>query len=237
MMLNDLLQNQVIRYIMALIVGVTVGVVFYPSKKIEEKVSLKYEDEISSLKETHQKEISKQQEEYTKLSTEYNSYHKESESKISSLITQVSNLKNSKKTTYYKIVHPDGTVEIRKTLESESESSTEISSQIQKEYQQKVDDLNKSLQETHDNKISELQKQFDSKEQDYKHTIEDLQKTKTTTINEKHFGVSVGILSDKSYFGDVNVDVWGPLYLDMFGSYGPNTNNSSLLGIGGGIRF
>ena len=51
MALADLLKNEYIRGGLILAVGITIGVLFYPSKRVEEKVSQKYEQEITALKE------------------------------------------------------------------------------------------------------------------------------------------------------------------------------------------
>ena len=230
-MLSFLMQNQSLKYIVTLIIGISVGVIFYPSKRVEEKVTKKYEQSIANLKSENNKELSKQQDSYNSLLKEYHTYTSNSESKISLLTTQISSLKNSKKTTYTKVVHPDGTVEIKKTSDDETASTSSTVSQLQQEYQQKIEEFTQKIKDEHTQKITEIQKDFSSKEESYKKTIEEMQKTKITSINEKHFGLNIGMLNDKTIFGNANMDIWGPIYIDLF------TNMKSNSGVGIGVRF
>lgn len=53
--LKELMKNELFRGALILLLGVTIGVIFYPSKQIEEKVSQKYEQQIISLRERFSK--------------------------------------------------------------------------------------------------------------------------------------------------------------------------------------
>jgi uncharacterized membrane-anchored protein YhcB (DUF1043 family) len=54
--IKALIQNEWTRGILVLLLGVTIGVLFYPTKRVEEKLTQKYEQQISALKQEHQLE-------------------------------------------------------------------------------------------------------------------------------------------------------------------------------------
>jgi HSP90 family molecular chaperone len=89
---------------LVLIVGITIGALFYPTKRIEEKITKKYEQEISSLKESHSKEVQSLSEKYDASMKESLQYHKESEQKILKLTTEIHTLQSHQKTSYFKVV-------------------------------------------------------------------------------------------------------------------------------------
>lgn len=234
-MLQGLLQKEWFRYLLVLFVGVTVGAIFYPTKHIEEKVSLKYEQEISKIKEEHLQEKTKIQEDYQERVKTVSSRLEESEKKVSQLNIQVRDLKSKQKTAYYKIVRPDGTIEIKKFTESEVSESTTVITQIQEEFKTKIAQIETKWSDIHKQRVTELQRQFDSKESEYKKTIEELQKSKVVTVNEKRFGLEVGLMSNKNYYGHASMDLWGPVFVGLQGEVGENNDNK--LGIGLGLRF
>lgn len=230
----EFLKNEYVRYVLILLIGITVGVLFYPSKRIEEKLSLKYEQEISSLKESHSKEISSLTENYNASLKKTKELHTESEKKVSKLSEEVRTLQSKQKTAYFKLIKPDGTVEIKRFTENEVNESTKVISKIQEEFKTKVDQIETKWSEIHKEKVTKIQKEFESKEANYKKTIEDLQKSKITSINEKSHSIEFGVQSDKSYYGGVSMDVWGPFSLGVSSTIG---STPAVLGIGLGLKF
>lgn len=233
MNLRDLLSKEWVRLVGVLLIGVTIGAIFYPTKRIEEKISQKYEQVISSLKETHQKEVDSVKEEFVKVSAEYHSYHQETEHKISTLTSQVSELKSRQRISTYKLVKPDGTIEERSFTENEIDQSTKTVTKIQDEFKQKVDAIESKWSKIHQERVATIQKSFDSKESDYKKTIETLEKSKTVSVNEKRFGLEVGMLTDKNYYGHATADLWGPVFVGVNAEF--SVDNT--IGLGVGIHF
>jgi uncharacterized membrane-anchored protein YhcB (DUF1043 family) len=231
---TELLQKEWIRYVLVLLVGITVGAVFYPTKTIEEKLTYKYEQEISKQKETYEKSISDITEKYAESLKENKELHIESEKKISKLTSEVRDLKSKQKTAYYKLIKPDGTIEIKKFSESEVTESTKVVTQIQEEFKTKIDQIETKWSEIHKERVSKLQKEFASKETEYQKTIEELQKSKKVTVNEKHSSIEAGMMTDKSYYGHVTTDLWGPVFI---GVHGEKSENDTRVGAGVGIRF
>jgi hypothetical protein len=229
----EFLKNQYIRYILTLLVGITIGVVFYLSKRVEEKLSLKYEQEIASLKEAHSKETSNLNEKFIQISNETKSYKVEQELKVTKLTSEIKNLQSKQKTSYFKVIKPDGTIEIKKFTESEVNESSQVITQVQEEFKQKVESIEQKWSSLHKERVLKIENEFNSKESEYKKTIEELQKSKVTTTNQKRFSLEAGILSNKDYYGHVSMDIWGPIYIGIIAEHGIN----NLLGIGTGMRF
>ena len=230
----DLLSKEWVRLVGVLLIGITIGVVFYPSKRIEEKSTSKYEQEIASIKEVHSKELKEVNDKYSSSLLENKELHVQSEKKISSLTTEVKNLQSKQKTSYYKIVKPDGTVEIKKFSESEVSESSSVITQIQQEFKNKIDQIDTKYATIHKERVEKIQKDYQSKEQEYQKTIAELTKSKVTTTNEKRFGIEAGMNQDKDYYGHATADLWGPVFL---GIHGEIKKDDSKLGAGIGIRF
>jgi K+/H+ antiporter YhaU regulatory subunit KhtT len=234
---SKLLNSQWTRYIICLLAGATIGVIFYPSKRTEETVAQKYEQQISELKQTHDSELKTQQKQFSELSEKYSSYKEESERKISSLTVENQKLSSKKKRSYYKIIHPDGTIEIKEISESQTDQSSQVTSQIQDEFKQKLDSIEQKWKTIHETQILELQKKFDEKEADYQKEIESLKVTKVTTVNEKKFSIEGGILSDSAYYMHATMDVWGPFFIGLHGEMNHIQAEEGKLGLGIGLRF
>lgn len=234
--LDFLKNNKLVQFVLVLLVGITIGAVFYPTKHIEETLTSKYESEIKTLKETHSKELQTEHDKLTKTSEEFSSYKSESSKKISSLTTEVKTLQSKQKTAYYKVIRPDGTIEIKKFSESEVNESSQVVTQIQEEFKQKISSIENKWETIHKEKVASLQKDFDTKEQDYQRQISELKTTKIVDVNPKRFGLEGGMLTNKDYYGHATMDVWGPFFVGVHGQMGQGAD-TGLIGAGVGLRF
>lgn len=232
--LKDFIANhQWAQFVLVFVVGVGVGALFYPTKHIEERVKQKYEEQSAKVAEEHKKEIASIQESFDKQIQSYKSVVAEKESKLNQLTVQISNLKKSQKTTYYKIIKPDGTVEVRKTSDSESEESTQIVTQIQQEFKEKVASIENKWETLHKQRVSEIKTEYSKKEEEYKKKISTLESEKIVDINPKKYGIEGGITTQRSTYLHVNADVFGPFFVGAHAS----TGNENSLGAGIGFRF
>lgn len=231
---KDAWANPWVRYVIILLVGITIGAVFYPSKNVKESVSKHYEEQIQTLNEQHKQELQQTSKVYDQTISDMKSKQVESNEAIQKLTTQVTQLQSHTKTTHFKIVHPDGTVEERDSSEADTDQSSNISTEVQAEFQQKLQEQQSQLNASHQQEITTLQTQFDQKEASYKLQIEDLQKTKSVETNPKKFGVEAGMLNDRGYYGHVSYDVWGPFFLGLHSEFEPS---DSRFGAGVGFRF
>lgn len=235
-MIKNLLKNELVRYGLVLFIGVTIGVLFYPSKRIEEKLTYKFQEQITELKETHSKELSKVQEQYNEQVKENKTLIVEHSKEVNKLSVEIKDLKMKQKTAKYKIVRPDGTIEEKEFTETETSESSKVITQIQEEFKTKITSIEQKWTDIHKQRVTEIQKDFSQKEASYKQTIEELQKSKTVSINEKKFGVEVGVLTNKDYYGHATMDIWGPVFLGVHGQTSQSFNNNEV-GAGIGFRF
>lgn len=207
---KDLLEKEWFRLLGVGVICLVAGALLYPTKRIEEKMTQKHQEEISSLKEQHTKEVSSLTETLNKVTAESKSYKEESEKKYSMLKIENKDLKSKQKTSYYKLIKPDGTIEIKKFTESEVNESTKVVTSIQEEFKKKVESIETKWETIHKERIVNLQREFDSKESSYKKTIDELTKSKTTTINERTTTVDIGMMTNGDYFGHTTTTIRGP---------------------------
>lgn len=225
--------NQWAQFVLVLLVGIAIGAVFYPTKHIEERERQKHEEETKVLKEQHSKELSEVRDTLDKTTKQASEYRSETERKITKLTTENSTLKSSNKTAYYKLVKPDGTIEIKKFTETQVDESKQVITSIQEEFKQKVASIETRWESIHKERVSSLQKEFNSKEEQYKHKIDELEKSKVVDINKKSFGAEAGVTTSLSYYGHVTYDVFGPVFVGLHAQFGPQVG----AGAGLGLRF
>lgn len=215
------LKNRYVQLVLALLAGITIGVVFYPSSKIEEKITkeleTKYSSTIQELKDTHQKEVSYLQQTLTEQSTEYRSYRETTQGKIDKLVTENSTLKQSIKKKKFKLVKPDGTIIEQEYEESDIDSTTTTVTQIQAEFIKKTEEIENKWKTIHEERVQKLQKDYDEKvttlKQEQKVEIEKIKSEKTVETNAKKFGLEVGVTTDKEGYVHPSYDIWGPFFL------------------------
>ena len=230
---NAIKASRPLQFALVFIAGGTVAALFYPTRIVQTKLQKTFDQQVSVLKEQQAKEISSVQESYKQQTQELKKTNEDLSIKVTSLTTQVTSLKMHQKKQFYKIVHPDGTVEERASTTTDSEESQQISQQVQQEYRKKLEEDVTKLESIQADKIANMQKQWDSKEQDYQHTISTLTQSKTVTTNPKNFTLDVGMLTNSDYYGHVTYDLWGPFIFGLQGQFGP----TPAAGAGLGIRF
>jgi hypothetical protein len=221
------------QYIGIFILGVAIGALFYPSKRIEEKTKATYEQQISQIKDAHSKELQKTQQEYQSQIDSLKQKKVETEQKLVELNQQVVQLKTHQKSSYYKIVHPDGTIEIKRSAESDTDESQKVIQQVQQEFTQKLDEQQKTLTTVYEKRVSDLQKQFDSKEQDYQKQIQTLETSKVIEINKRNYDLEIGALTDQDIYLHASTALFGPFFIGVHSQIGP----SPAIGAGLGLRF
>lgn len=232
----NLLNKEWVKYLLTLIAGVAIGAVFYPTSHLEEKISKKYEEEVKSLKETHLREEQNLKESYAKSSEEFKSYKQESERKVSVLTTQIQTLQSKQKTSYYKLIKPDGTIEVKKFSESEVNESSSTVTSIQEEFKTKIASIETKWEKIHKERVSKMTKDFSQKEETYKHKIEELEKTRTVDTNKKSFGVEGGYNTESQYYLHATGDLFGPVFMGVHTESNKELDKKSI-GAGLGIRF
>lgn len=234
--LKEIFKNQLVRYFLVLLVGVGLGAVFYPTSHIETKLHKKYEEETKTLVETHNKEIQSIESSYSKETEELKSFKLESEKKVQSLTTQIQTLQSKQKTSYYKLIKPDGTIEVKKFSESEVNESSTIVTQIQEEFKTKIASIEEKWETIHKSRVENIKKDFNQKEEVYKKKIEELEQSKLVIKNGKTFGVEGGYSTERRYYLHGTGDLYGPLFIGIHSESDVELDKKSL-GLGLGIKF
>ena len=232
-MIKDIVEKAWFRHTVVLLIGISVGAIFYPTKRIEERVAEKYEEQIKTLKQRQEQETRALREEKENVSKELVNYKKETETKLNKNLEEIRDLKKKQKTSYFKIVKPDGTIEIRRFSESEETESTKIVEQIKQEFKEKLDSTEEKWKKIHEERVELLVHSFQEQESNYLSKIKELEKQKTISINAKKISIDAGLLSTKDYYGHATVDFWGPLVIGIHGQVG----TQEAFGAGIGIRF
>ena len=231
-----ILNNPWVRYTLTLVVGVTVGAIFYPTKNIEREIESKYQRQVETLKE----ERNYIQEKYSaELNREIKSnieYRKQTEQKISSLRTENTRLQSQMKKRKLKIVKPDGTIVEETFEESQTEVVSQVVTSIKQEYSQKVQSIENKWKRVHERRIRDIKASYEKKIAEKENVISSLKKKEEIEINPRSFSIGVGALTDGNYYGNASYDIFGPVFIN--GHFDTNKEfNDNRAGIGFGLRF
>lgn len=226
-------ESKTLQLLLSIVVGIVIGATFYPTKHIETKIKQQYEEELSNIKDQHLKEMSDQKIKLENEKEQYRIYRISTEDKISKLTTQIVHLKSRKITNYYKIIHPDGTVEVKASSETDTEETNKIVTKIKEEFKQKIEETEKKWEKVYKERLTIVKKEFDSKEQEYVKKINELSQVKVEDINKKTSSLEVGALLGGSYYGHTTHDIFGPFFIGAQAQLGASNN----VGLGIGFRF
>lgn len=235
-MIRQILKNQLVRYLLVLVLGIGFGAIFYPTSNLEEKIKQKHEEEFQTIIELKINESKLLTNELDKKSLEFRSYKEESEKKIQFLTVQVQSLQTKQKTSYYKLIKPDGTIEVKKFSESEVKESQTAIVQIQEEFKTKVASIEEKWETIHKKRVEDVKKDFQQKEDFYKKRLDELEKNKIVKKNEKSFGVEGGMNTEKQYYIHGTGDLYGPLFMGIHTESDKDFNKKSI-GMGLGVKF
>jgi monoamine oxidase len=209
----------------SVLLGIVVGVVFYPSKIITERETSKlketYELKISEMQKTHNEESAKLNEKLTAEESVRKSLETETSKKIEILTTENRSLKQSSKKQKFKLVKPDGTIIEKEMEQSNSEEVSSVVSSIKEEFNQKVKSIEERWKKVHEERVVELKKKFDQdieKVKSEQKVVEKIvEKEKIVEVNKKKLRPEVGASYDgtkdvKGYF-HLSYPVAGPVFI------------------------
>ena len=233
--MKKIFKSRIAQLILTLVAGVAIGAVFYPTKNIEERVKQEYEQKIEKIITEHKSTEQSLEEQIDSLKEEKTTLRIETSTRINKLTFEIRELESKKKETFYKLIKPDGTIEEKRYSESEVSESSQVVTQVREEFDRKVTEISERWQRVHTNRVKKLKEEFDKKESEYKQTIAKFESEKKIQINPKRYGVEVGFTSQDSYYGHVNVDVFGPVFIGLHTQ--SNFLDDHLVGAGIGIRF
>lgn len=242
-LLTNLIQQKWFQLVACLLAGITVGALFYPQTRTEERVREEMKQEYTLKEEELSKKHSLEtQELQEKLTTEENS-HKEFESqtthKIESLTTENTQLKQSSRKSKFKLIKPDGTIVEKEFEESNSESSQTVVTQIREEFDQKVKSIEDKWKKIHEERVSKMQAEFAEELKKAKaetNTVTVVKESeKITETNKKKFRPEIGITTNKDIYGHVSYTIWGPMFLG--GGVSGSTHGFGDARLGVGVEF
>jgi len=234
--MKALLQNEWVRYVAVLLIGATIGAIFYPSKTITREETYKLEQKIEKL-ESENKFISKFfKDKLDKEESQSKEYREQVTKKTKSLKEENFKLKQKVSEKRFKIIRPDGTIEEKWFKDSETSIVSSTVIKIKSEFTRKVKLIENKWKKIHKSRILEIKEVYEKKLAETKTTKETKTIKEKIEINKRSFGISLGITTDKSYFSSISYDIYGPFFLDIHLESDINFIEKKA-GVGLGIRF
>jgi hypothetical protein len=238
--LLSLLKQRWFQIALAGFLGVTVGALFYPTKTIteksEEKYKQEYDQKVQTLQTTHAVETKTLTDKIDAQEASYKQLQQETSSKLQKLTTENDNLKRTTHRQTYKLVKPDGTVIEKEIDDSDTESSKQMTTQIQQEFTQKISSIEQKYKTIHEQRSAELKKQYDQQLQQYKDThvvtTDDKKTEKITEVNAKKLHIEAGMTTKLDEYLQASYSLWGPISVGAGVSASPHSFDEGRLGLG-----
>ena len=225
-----------LKYVLMIAVACLIaGGLLYPSKSIDEKVRQTYQEKIDKL--TKEKGSLQLDIALKEIAQFKESLIKEEEvrKKVSILKIENRSLREKTKERWFKLIKPDGTIVEKRYKESDKQETSKIVTSIKSEFTRKVKSIENRWKKIHKQQVTKIKEKYSKEITEKKEIIAKLEKRKITKINERKFGVAVGMMSDKDYFSNISYDIAGPFFIDL--QIESNGSDSNSAGIGLGIRF
>ncbi len=234
--MKELLKNNYVRYGLALLIGMAIGAIFYPSKTITSEERTKFEQAISTLE--YEKKVTQEfyQGQYDEEVQSNREYREEISRNTETLREENFKLKQRVSEKRFKIVRPDGTIEERWFKESETDVISSTVTKIKEEFTRKVTSIERKWMKIHEKRIRKIKEDYEKKLAANSNTRSETFKKTKTEINKRSFGISLGITSEKNYFSSVTYDIFGPMFLDLHLESDKHFDDKEI-GLGIGIRF
>lgn len=234
--MKQLLSNEYVRYTLILLVGVGIGAIFYPTKSIEREIESKYQSKIERVQQERRYIEEKYSQELNREIKSNIEYRKEIEKKMSSLKTENTELKQKVKERKLKIVKPDGTIVEETFKETDTEMVSRVVTEIRSEFNEKVSSIEKKYEKVHEKRVREIKDKYLKKIKEQEQVISEYKKKESIKINERNFGISLGMLDNDDFFSNVSYDIYGPFFLDVH-LQSDRELEDKRFGLGLGLRF
>jgi uncharacterized membrane-anchored protein YhcB (DUF1043 family) len=237
----EVVKNKWAQLVIAFVIGAAIGVIFYPSKSIEqrekiqelEKYSLKLEKD---LKERAEK-LDKAQEEIISISVSLKEVQEQTTQKIDSLRTENRELRQSAKRQKFKLVKPDGTIVEKEYEESQSEQITSVVTEIRQEFDRKVQSIENRWKSAYERRLKSIKTEYEKKLEETKvetKVVEKIvEKEKIIKVNEKKLRTEIGYSSNEKIHVHTSYPIWGPLFFGGGASWNTDLTESEVrVGLG-----
>jgi lipopolysaccharide export LptBFGC system permease protein LptF len=213
--------------IVAVLVCVGVGSVFFVEKRVKEY----YKEEIKVNNDIHEKVYQQLSDQVVFLRKDNDRLKVVNSETTTNLKSEIKKLKLKVKENYREIRKPDGTVEIVRVTESDTNENITTLDQLKKEYEQKIEQVKSTAVEESRKQTETLTSEFSEKEKVYVDKITKLEKL----VNPKHYALEVGYLYKDEIYVHSEFDVFGPVFVGV--QTQSNFVDIFALGAGLGIRF
>jgi uncharacterized membrane-anchored protein YhcB (DUF1043 family) len=218
---KEILKNRYVQLALALVVGITVGAIFYPSKSEEyrERAELLYEKTVELEKTLEEKkiELTETEIQLDKTVSEFKSFEEETSKKVESLRTENRELRTSAKRKKFKLVKPDGTIVEKEYEESQSEEITSVVTEIREEFDTKVKSIESRWKSAYERRVKKLKSEYEKKLEEKKtETIvveKIVEKEKIVKVNERKLRTEVGVTTNKDLYIHTSYPLWGPVFI------------------------
>lgn len=235
-----LLQNKYVQLALTLVIGITVGAVFYPTKTTEEKVRKEITEEYElKIEEKEKLHILETQQLMSSLESQENSnreYKEQTEHKLQKLVQENHSLKQSMKKKKLKIVKPDGTIVEEEIEEWNSEESNSIITEVREEFTRKVEEIESKWKKIHEMRVAQIKTEYEAeleKARKETKTVEVVvEKEKIVEVNKKKLRPEIGLTSDQSMYIHGTYTVWGPTFIGGGVSGSKNGFGDARIGVG-----
>jgi hypothetical protein len=208
-----ILKNRYVQMAACVAAGITLGTVFYPQSRVEERYKSAYEKKEIELREQHTLEKLQLNEKHLQEEKTYIQRIETSTQKINSLTTENTNLKQSIKKKKFKIIKPDGTIIEKEFEESNSEATASTVTQVKAEFDRQVSVLEEKWKKVHEERVVALKKEFDEKLLKAKSEVKIVEREKIVEVNKKSFRPEIGVTTEKNAYLHGTYEVWGPVFL------------------------
>lgn len=237
--MSKFLDNRYMQVIIALIIGIVIGAVFYPTKQIEERITKEYQKQITQTIDAHNKIVQQLSEEIKSTTEQSNKYEEELNSVISSYEKTIRELHSKVVEKTYKIIEPDGTI-IEKTFkESETEEYNSYVKTIKEEFNSKIVSIEDKWMQIHKTRIEQIEQENKTVVNSLHQEILRLEKQTSSIINPKRYQIEAGYTTNYNTYIHSTYSIFGPIFI---GAHGESKIGSSGIsdisgGLGLGISF
>jgi len=233
--MKDLI-NKYYSYLIAFAAGAALMYFVYPTKRIEETVTSRYEKQLQEVQEQSSKTVSDVSKAKDQTISDLNQSIAIYKLQVESLDLKVSEMSSHKVQISTKTTKPDGTIEEKTYVESQESSSQKIASELKYSYDQQIQQLRTEWEKVSEEERTKTEQTNQEKMAKYEKEIQDLKQTKVTETNVKKFGLEVGATTDKAVYVHGTYDVLGPVFIGAETQKMINSDHISA-GVGLGIRI
>lgn len=226
----------IVSLLVALVIGAIIGALFYPSRELshEERIRIEenaqrqvdyYREQVVDLRESHREEV-----------RELRQREEEYRQTIDTQIERIDQLEKRVSTQTYKVIRPDGTIEEQTFTEQEISQESSVVISIREEFDMKIRDIQKRYSEAYTERLVEIREQVEGRLKEKQDRIAELESERRESVNRRSTRIGVGVTSDITYYGLVEKDILGPIFIHGIVET-PSDDRSLRGGVGLGISF